>query len=811
DDKFGIAVSASHQVRESGSARAGVDGGWRRFEENGEGGWGSLPSAPTDGSADPHMNRPQMGDVYAVPQNLLYGFKEIERTRTNGQVTLQYQPIDALTATLDYTYSKLETETNQNIFSVWMNHGHSASEWTDPNSDGVRAPVYITENNTGVDNDTGALNYADLVSQVEESAQVNENESIGLNLAYDVNDNLSFGLDLHSSSAEAKPDSIYGNSNTIQMATNVRAATSIDFSSDFPVASVMFPSEVNLADYPAGTTNPLPNVSSTNPEGVRTTGTSFRNSYMKSEIDQLQLTGKYVFDDGIVESIDFGVARTETENRTAFAMAERPTWGGVGSVDDIDNQILIDSLSGMKGNFDNLPGDKSNMIDEFFNVDFKTFADIIGDNYGVPLNADGTPGDAAWPCGTQVCAPTAYTTDNRTTEESNSAFVQANLTFEIADMPANVSFGVRWEETDVESQTLLPDVIRVGWVSANEFSIERGNNVFYDGSGSYDYILPSIDFDIEVVEDVILRASASQTITRTGYNNLIAGQSIDGVSVVNANGSRGNPGLNPIESTNFDISAEWYYGDASYISLGYFKKDVENFVGTEFVNDSPVDITNPATGQRFDDAVAVVGGNDNVAIRNEIIAQNPGDPNIVPADEAAGIQAIIYGSPENDILDVVFSQPVNQDEAELDGLEFAVQHMFGNSGFGVIVNYTYVDSDLEYDNGSLDGQFALLGLSDSANAVAFYEKDGFQARLAYNWRDEFLDGFSDGHGDGPNPVYVEEYGQLDVNVSYAINDNFTVFAEGINVTDEYSRKHGRHDFMLVNVEQTGPRYNIGAR
>ena len=35
-------------------------------------------------------------------------------------------------------------------------------------------------------------------------------------------------------------------------------------------------------------------------------------------------------------------------------------------------------------------------------------------------------------------------------------------------------------------------------------------------------------------------------------------------------------------------------------------------------------------------------------------------------------------------------------------------------------------------------QFALLGLSDSANAVLMFEKFGLSARLAYNWRDEFL-------------------------------------------------------------------------
>ena len=65
--------------------------------------------------------------------------------------------------------------------------------------------------------------------------------------------------------------------------------------------------------------------------------------------------------------------------------------------------------------------------------------------------------------------------------------------------------------------------------------------------------------------------------------------------------------------------------------------------------------------------------------------------------------------------------PANQRSATLDGCEFNIQHMFGDSGFGVSANYTLVDSDLTYDNQLRNEQFALEGLSDAANVVAFYE------------------------------------------------------------------------------------------
>lgn len=806
DGKFGVAVTGSYQNRQSGSARAGIDNGWRP-QEGGVGNWGAIGNGPE------HVNAPADGVTYAVPQNVLYGFSETERTRTNGQLTLQYRPVDNLTATFDYTYSKNEVEVNQNIHSVWMNFGHLASEWTDPNSDGVAAPLYISENNTGVSGAQppyglmeGDLNHADLVSQVEQSAYVSENHSVGLNLEYIVNDNLSFNLDMHSSSAESKPDSIYGNSNTIQMATNTRGETHVDFSSKFPVVNVVFPNALDASDY-ANADYPNPNnslssVSGLTPDGVRTTGTSFRNSYMKSEIDQVQLDGTYVFDDGIVESIDFGIGRNKVENRNAFALAERATWGGVGDYDDIPNDMLLASQSTMIDRFDNLPGDKSNMINAFWAVDFQTMADIIGTNYGVPLNADGTPGDAAWPCGTQVCAPSEYTTDRRTTEESTSAFIQGNLEFEVADKPVNVSLGLRYEKTDIKANTLLPDVQAIGWISDNEFEIVRGDAVFYEDEGNYDYFLPSIDADIEIIEDVVLRASYGESLTRPAYGNLTAGGRLDGVNIGEATGSRGNPGLLPVHAKNIDLSVEYYYEEGSYVSVGYYRKNVDNFVVTEFTNASPFDVTSPVQGTRFDNAVGALppgDANNSAAIRQTIQDQNPGDQYITPPNAATGEGAKIYGHPtENDRVDVRFSQPVNADTNKVTGWEVAAQHLFGESGFGAIVNFTLMETE-----------FDLVGASDSANVVAFYDKDGIQARIAYNWRDTFLSATADAIG--PSPVYTEAYGQWDVNASYEYNENLTLFAEGINITNENTRTYGRHELMTLNYQQTGPRYNVGVR
>ena len=80
---------------------------------------------------------------------------------------------------------------------------------------------------------------------------------------------------------------------------------------------------------------------------------------------------------------------------------------------------------------------------------------------------------------------------------------------------------------------------------------------------------------------------------------------------------------------------------------------------------------------------------------------------------------------------------------------------------------------------------------------------------AYNWRDEFLAGRFDGAG--PNPNYVEAYGQLDMNVSYQLNDQLFFSVEGINLTDETQRIHGRNKNQLLYGTQTGPRFMFGMR
>jgi outer membrane receptor protein involved in Fe transport len=106
-------------------------------------------------------------------------------------------------------------------------------------------------------------------------------------------------------------------------------------------------------------------------------------------------------------------------------------------------------------------------------------------------------------------------------------------------------------------------------------------------------------------------------------------------------------------------------------------------------------------------------------------------------------------------------------------------------------------------------QFALVGLSDTANVTLIYEKYGISARLAYNWRAKFLSQLN--RDSYHNPVYTAPYGQLDLNVSYDITKNIAVSFEGINLTEEGVRTYGRDPSNTWYQAEGSARYLVGAR
>ena len=279
------------------------------------------------------------------------------------------------------------------------------------------------------------------------------------------------------------------------------------------------------------------------------------------------------------------------------------------------------------------------------------------------------------------------------------------------------------------------------------------------------------------------------------------------VRIDGGTGALGNPGLLPYISDNIDLTWEWYYGEGSYVAVGYFTKEVENFIGQGSITTTPYNIPHPGLGPLADQARAATGASDSATLYAWILANLPNEEGV---DAVNGTIMGVEGRDPSAPFDL--SVPVNQATNELDGWEFNIQHNFGDTGFGAIANYTLVDSkDAEYDNLNLGLQFPLVGLSDSANLVAFYENDRMGIRVAYNWRESFLAGTGqDNVGVGP-PSYVQDYDQIDLNANYWITDNLQAWVDIINLTDETAYVFGRNELQPLFATQQGARYNIGLR
>jgi Outer membrane receptor proteins, mostly Fe transport len=373
-------------------------------------------------------------------------------------------------------------------------------------------------------------------------------------------------------------------------------------------------------------------------------------------------------------------------------------------------------------------------------------------------------------------------------------------------MDANLVAGVRFEDTDVTASSVVQAPETMVWESDNDWSVllKNGAPEVYAQDHSYSVALPNIDFDIAVTEDVKVRLSYSETIGRAGYDQLSPDVSIDNAYSLEASG--GNPQLDPMRSSNIDLSVEYYFADDSFVSAGFFIKDVSDFIGTVSEERSHYGLTDPREGARNAAAIARIqneGGNVNSEQDlHDAMLRNEG---LDPADPSTSI----FSSSADDLAVFDTLLPGNDKSTTIDGIELAYTQWFGTSGFGLQANYTMVNADVEYDNTVIEGeQFVMPGLSDSMNIVGFYDANGIQARIAYNWRDEYL---SDRNAGGGNPAYTEAFSQIDLSFSYDLNDNVTFTAEGINVTGEDSRVHGRSERQIYSLEDLGARYQVGVR
>ena len=495
DGRFGVALSASYQERDLGYNQAAVGGGWIVSRGNA----GALANPNTANPAD-ITNKPKADDLYSLPQNLIYSVNGVQRQRTNGQLTLQFAPTNNVRATLDYTYSELKLQTKRNELSAWFNFGSSSSSWTDGP---IASPKFYSET-LGPGSSPLRRPLADVAMAGSDYATKNENKSTGLNVTWKVSDRLKLEFDAHSSTAESGADSPYGSNNSLGTASFNRGTTSVDFTRDFPVLSI--------------------HDSDINPALMKVTGSSFRNSYMKSGVDQAQLKGQFKPADD--SKLDFGLSLNRVKNRSAFSNVQQDDWGG-GQSDVATFPDRIWRADQIRPYFGQISGSGSPALyNQFFTWDFATVRNL----------AAAARGDQA-----MFLPSSTFTTDRRVEEKSQSAFLQYTKDWDTA-MPMRAAIGVRYEETDVTAQALVPVAVGINWTAANEYPVQfAGSPGFTTLTGNYKHLLPSLDFDVDVTDRLKARASYGESIGRPGWGDIQGGQTLNALARVD--GGTGQQGI----------------------------------------------------------------------------------------------------------------------------------------------------------------------------------------------------------------------------------------------------------------------------
>lgn len=771
DNKFGVLVSGSYQERNNRSEGMAVDV-WHQNVD--------LSTSPNLQLTD---NNQRADGATWYPQNAGYEIQDINRKRTNGQLVFQFAPTDNFKASLDYTYSKLEMNTDRSGFGVWFNNAGNVASAT-INENGTY--THITEVN------------GDFSTNLNRNGSENENKSLGLNLEWHVSDTLTLQLDAHSSEAATRGTGYGHDAYVIIGNTSCRPEDCSNPTANLETKSAEFSrGGIPIIDFTLTDGQPelLPSdIGSLFGSAVK------RNN--KNEIDQFQLKGKWLnADNGALSRIDFGVSYTDMTLRTTEAYPGQLAagWWGVSADWYPDNMFTRVDTSGLLDQFSGGGSDKK--INYFYKANFDEVVRIME---SIDCNhPSGNVGACSWPAelNGQYGAGN-INQDHKVNEETIALYTQAHIQTEFNGLPINITAGLRYEQTDVKSNSLETPAIDMRWINGNEWAyVNAANSSIANGSGKTREFLPSLDMNIELKEDLIGRFSYSRSMTRPPVGTLRSVTSFDGPPKVGQrNVSVGNPELKPFIADNIDLSLEYYYDQGSYASIGYFRKKVDNFLVKVSTPETIGDIRDVFAGPRAQQA------------REELIAAG-----IQPTDQAihdkinenqGTPQGTALTANDDDPLTIFsVSRDTNVETGNLWGWELAAQHMFGETGFGVQANATLVYGDVAADVNVLDRQFALPGLSDSANLSLIYEKDGLSVRVSYNWRDEFLTGFDQYSA----PIFREAYGQWDMNVNYAVTENLTVFFEGLNLTEETSRTYVRFKEQFLNAHQYGARYNLGMR
>jgi len=349
-----------------------------------------------------------------------------------------------------------------------------------------------------------------------------------------------------------------------------------------------------------------------------------------------------------------------------------------------------------------------------------------------------------------------------------SGYVNADI--ETGPFKANLGVKAIRSELKVR-QNLTGDTIPYGDTNA-----DVGD--FYDGRSYWDF-LPTANVQVDVTDRLKLRASFAKTMIPLSLGNYGGGLTIAtndspggpgrapiGVREATSATASGSPDLDPWRSTNYDAAIEYYVGRASMFNVSVFRLDIASFVTTQTINDGA-----------FADGDGVIRK-----------------------------------------TNLPYTRPVPGEGGKIEGVEFGAKIAFSDlidtpvlSNFGIDANFTLSGSEQTQSDPQLNGDlFPFFDNSkNQLNAVLWYQDEKLQARVAYNRRSPRLAGQVQRIA-----IFQDTTNYVDLNVTYAFNDMFQIYANASNVTGEIERYYYQFDegsTQTSHFNEFEPRYSAGVR
>jgi len=693
--------------------------------------------------------------------------------RKDGRAVVQWHPTDAVLLTLDDNYSDEQIFSKRFDYSTWFNSSEIYNVHQDSNGT-------ITDFQYGpAPTDLGAGTGGSYL----------QNNTLGLNVKWDVNEHVRLQVDADQSASHLNPngknyigvDIGYGPAYTIT-SPNFAANQAAGFPNGY-VGGIVVPGGSNTLPYynAYGPNNIAANAFGLNPLILGSHVLPVQSQRGSNYINQAKLDADW--HSGGTD-VDLGLQFVEDTrngyNLSSFANNAWQLWSGYGPASgNSGGQALPASLFTHSGGINTsgfFPGFSNNgQLPPIFQYDpYAVYGYLTG------LGAGGANPDTINPVPPKCVAGTLgcfspYTggaepnpldpgSISFVQEKTYSPFARLQQKLSIADRPLTVNIGLRYERTNRSTGGYgrLPASLVLNPQDHTAFVVNFTPAQFLTTASQYSYFLPSLDLNFFPLSDLKVRFDASRTLTRPPINQITPVTNVASSRVGALGLSGNNPDLLPYVANNFDLGAEWYYGQNEYLSVDTYFKHVSQFPEQQTVNVTLPGVIDPTTGQTAQWAKTTF---------------------------------------------------VNSPSANVYGAEIGWQQMLVY-GFGYQLNGTLVHTNRPYDRYNLGPQFFLPGLANSANFVGFYQNRGFQARLAVNWTATQLIATTQeqsGGEFGNEPVFTRPFTEVDFSMQYDVNEHVSLFFKALNLTNSEVIEHGRFDNQILNVHEIGRTFTMGVR